>query len=97
VELHLKTTPSELKFLHRASTIKLVQHQQMVIKQPKENHAELLSNYPHLEIGIEINSRQSYSSKPHTPPPSGGSRKFFQGVQRSLQNLNITSLKKKIT
>ena len=26
---------------------------------------------------------------------SGGSRKFFQGVQRSLQNLNITSLKKK--
>jgi hypothetical protein len=33
----------------------------------------------------------------YIPTISGGSRKFFQGVQRSLQNLNITSLKKKIT
>ena len=31
----------------------------------------------------------------HAQAPSGGSRKFFQGVQHSLQNLNITSLKKK--
>ena len=45
------------------------------------------------KLHIFYNTWQTFYQNTHT---SGGSRKIFQGVQRSLQNLNITSLKKKL-
>jgi hypothetical protein len=47
-----------------------------------------LGGLTHLDFGLGKSWVWSFGG-------SGGSRKIFQSVQRSLQNLNITSLKKK--